>query len=137
MIDPAILFSDDNLTIRTTRLVLRPLKRDDAEALFAVFRDAEAMRFWSSPPHGSRLVTAEMIDRVNEAFAAGDGVEWAITRGDDDVCVGKIGHWRWQRAHSRSEVGFIVRRDLWRQGLAAEALAAVVDWLIAETVRGL
>jgi RimJ/RimL family protein N-acetyltransferase len=128
MIDPQSLLTDEHLTIATARLRLRPMRRDDAEGLFLVFCDAQAMRYWSSPPHGSPLVTAEVIERAQMAFFAGDGIEWAITRADDDTAVGKIGHWRWQRAHSRSEVGFILRRDLWGQGLGAEALAAVVEW---------
>jgi RimJ/RimL family protein N-acetyltransferase len=128
MIDPSTLLTDDKLTLTTARLRLRPLRRDDAEALFLVFCDAQAMRYWSSPPHGSPLLTAEVIERAQMAFIAGDGIEWAITRAGDDTAVGKLGHWRWQRAHSRSEVGFILRRDLWGQGFAAEALAAVVDW---------
>jgi [ribosomal protein S5]-alanine N-acetyltransferase len=128
MIDPTTLLTDDKLTIATARLRLRPMRRDDAEALFLVFCDAQAMRYWSSPPHGSPLLTAEVIERAQMAFIAGDGIEWAITRAGDDTAIGKIGHWRWQRTHSRSEVGFIVRRDLWGQGIAAEALGAVVDW---------
>jgi RimJ/RimL family protein N-acetyltransferase len=128
VIDPATLLTDPQLTIATARLRLRPMRRDDAEGLFLVFCDAQAMRYWSSPPHGSPLLTAEVIERAQMAFMAGDGIEWAITRADDDTAIGKIGHWRWQRAHSRSEVGFILRRDLWGQGFAAEALGAVVDW---------
>jgi [ribosomal protein S5]-alanine N-acetyltransferase len=128
MIDPTTLITDDKLTIATARLRLRPMRRDDAEGLFLVFCDAQAMRFWSSPPHGSPLLTAEVIERAQVAFMAGDGIEWAITLAGDDTAVGKIGHWRWQRAHSRSEVGFILRRDLWGQGIASEALAAVADW---------
>jgi RimJ/RimL family protein N-acetyltransferase len=128
MIDPITLVTDDKLAIATARLRLRPMRRDDAEGLFLVFSDAQAMRFWSSPPHGSPLVTVEVIERAQMAFLAGEGIEWAITRAGDDTAVGKIGHWRWQRPHSRSEVGFILRRDLWGQGLGAEALAAVVDW---------
>jgi len=128
MIDPSTLLTDDKLTMATARLRLRPMRRDDAEALFLVFCDGQAMRYWSSPPHGSPLLTVEVIERAQMAFIAGDGIEWAITRSDDDTAVGKIGHWRWQRAHSRSEVGFILRRDLWGQGLGAEALDAIVRW---------
>jgi ribosomal-protein-alanine N-acetyltransferase len=102
--------------------------RDDSNALFDVFRDGETMRYWSSPPHSSPLATTEVIERARDAFVSGAGIEWAITLAGDDVAVGKIGHWRWQRAHSRSEVGFILRRDLWRRGIATEALAAVVEW---------
>jgi RimJ/RimL family protein N-acetyltransferase len=128
MIDPITLVTDDKLAIATARLRLRPMRRDDAEGLFLVFSDAQAMRYWSSPPHGSPLVTLEVIERAQMAFLAGEGIEWAITRAGDDTAVGKIGHWRWQRPHSRSEVGFILRRDLWGQGFAVEALGAVIDW---------
>jgi len=128
MIEPLTLVTDDKPAIATARLRLRPMRRDDAEGLFLVFSDAQTMRYWSGPPHGSPLVTVEVIERAQMAFLAGEGIEWAITRAGDDTAVGKIGHWRWQRPHSRSEVGFILRRDLWGQGLAVEALGAVIDW---------
>ena len=131
MIDPASLLPEPP-RLTTRRLCLRPLRAGDAEPLFAVFSDAETMRWWSSPPHDSPVVTAEVIERARASFYGGDGVEWAITLADDERAVGKIGHWRWQRAHSRSEVGFILRRDLWRRGLMTEALGAVIDWGFAQ-----
>jgi ribosomal-protein-alanine N-acetyltransferase len=129
LIDPGFLLPEPP-TLKSTRLLLRPLRAGDAESLFDVFSDPVAMRWWSSPPHGSPLVTEEMLARAYTSFLAGDGVEWAIVLDGpgDDRAVGKIGHWRWQRAHSRSEVGFILHRDLWRRGLAAEALATAVEW---------
>jgi [ribosomal protein S5]-alanine N-acetyltransferase len=127
VIDPSSLLVDPPV-LTTERLRLRLLRMDDAEALFLCFCDPEAMRFWSSPPHASPSVTAEMIERARASFLAGEGIEWAITRRDNDTAVGKIGHWRWQRAHERSELGFMLRRDQWRQGLAGEALRAVVEW---------
>jgi ribosomal-protein-alanine N-acetyltransferase len=127
VIDPSTLLVDPPV-LHTERLRIRLLRMEDTEPLFLCFCDPEAMRFWSSPPHASPSVTAEMIERARASFLAGEGIEWAITRRGDDMAVGKIGHWRWQRAHSRSEVGFMLRRDLWRQGMAVEALQAVVEW---------
>jgi ribosomal-protein-alanine N-acetyltransferase len=127
VIDPAMLGAQPPV-LETERLRLRGLRIDDVDPLHVVFADPETMRWWSSPPHESPTVTAEMLGRVLAQYAAGAGIEWAITRRAEpgDVAVGKIGHWRWQRAHSRSEVGFVLRRDLWRQGLVTEALRAVV-----------
>jgi len=118
--------------LTTARLRLRGLGIEDVDSLYAVFSDAETMRWWSGPPHATPRVTAEMLGGILAQFANGAGVEWAITRREDGVAIGKIGHWRWQRAHSRSEVGFIVRRDLWGQGLASEALRAVLAWGFGE-----
>jgi RimJ/RimL family protein N-acetyltransferase len=37
-------------TVRTERLLLRPLHADDAEPLFALFSDWEVIRWLSTPP---------------------------------------------------------------------------------------
>jgi RimJ/RimL family protein N-acetyltransferase len=159
VIDPTTLLPAPP-TLATARLRLRPIAAaSDAAAMFAVFSDEEAMRYWSEPPHAAVAATQAMLEKCAASFAAGSGIEWAIVQGGSghgdngggsgggrerasggggreragdgdggggDVAVGKIGLWRWQRAHSRGEIGFILRRDLWRQGLASEALGAVV-----------
>jgi len=115
--------------LRTTRLVLRQLHATDANALFSLFTDPETMKFWSTPPHESISETEAMLRGSAEGVAAGEFIEWGITlRGGDDAVVGKIGHHRWQRMHYRSEVGYILRRDLWGRGLTSEALRAVLDF---------
>lgn len=126
MIDPAVLLADLP-TITTERLTLRVVRTTDAEELFETFRDPEVMKYWSTGPHASPTITAEMIERARASFLSGDGIEFAILDLQKRV-IGKIGHWRWQKAHSRSEIGFILRRDMWQLGLATEALRATVQW---------
>ena len=41
--------SFSNLTLRTDRLLLRPLCEADAPSLFAIFSDPRVMRYWSTP----------------------------------------------------------------------------------------
>ena len=38
------------MLIETDRLVLRPMRMDDAEELFEVFSHPEAMKYWSTLP---------------------------------------------------------------------------------------
>lgn len=127
MTDPRTLPPEPPL-LTTARLRLRALRDDDDAALFAIFSDAETMRYWSSPPHLSIDVTRALVADVRARGVAGKGYEWAITDAGSDVAIGKIGHWQWQEKHSRSEVGFILRRDHWRRGLAVEALTEVVRY---------
>ncbi len=118
-------------TLHTLRLVLRRLEIADAPALFALFSDPETMSHWSTLPHESVAETEAMLRRSAEGVAAGELIEWGITvtgAGASDEVVGKIGHHRWHRQHFRSEVGYILRRDLWGRGLAGEALGAIVDF---------
>lgn len=103
--------------IRTARLTLRRARIEDLDAVHAILGNAQATRFWSTPPHAtieeSRLWLQSMIDAPAEA--------------SDDYLVefegrviGKAGCWR------LPEIGFILHPDFWGRGLAREALDAVI-----------
>ena len=51
-------------TMRTTRLVLRPLRASDAEPLFALFADWEVIRWLSMPPWPYALEDAREFIRA-------------------------------------------------------------------------
>jgi len=109
-------------TLTTARLVLRQLREDDAAALFPVLSDPEVMTWWSSGPHAS---LAETADYVKGNAAEGQGYDcWAITAGDD-VALG------WviliDGKPDVKEVGYILHRDHWGNGIAREAVSRVID----------
>lgn len=109
-------------TLTTNRLVLRALRQDDAEALHAVFSDAETVRWWSSGPHTS---LAQTRDYVAQNATSDDWPTWAITQGDDRA-IGWIVLGR--RRPGVSEIGYILHRDHHRRGLTREAMDAVIDY---------
>lgn len=103
--------------IETPRLRLRPARPDDAEALHAVLSAPQAMLYWSTPPHEdfetTRLWVRAMID-----IPAAKGEDFVVEhRGR---VIGKAGLYRFP------EIGFILHPDSWGQGLAREALEAVL-----------
>ena len=112
--------------ILTPRLKLRRAQPGDAEALHEVFSDPRAMRYWSTPPHAVFEQTLRFVQEMVDA---------STERSDDfvvelgDRVVGKAGCWR------LPELGYILHPDLWGQGLAREALQAVVARMFH--VRGL
>jgi RimJ/RimL family protein N-acetyltransferase len=95
--------------------------QSDAPALFAIFGDEEAMRFWQRPAVTRLAVVEEM---VREQIAAHDLCRyWTVWRQDDAIgsCDLSFIH----RAEGHAQTGFLFRRDQWGQGLAREAMAAV------------
>ena len=102
--------------IRTARLVLRPVRDDDLDALFAIYSDPEVMRY-VNVPHPDRARTAQMIERIRAAHAE-TGLEYVVERNGD--LIGKAGLWTF------SEIGYAFRRDFWGQGYGREAVGAVV-----------
>ncbi len=111
--------------ILTPRLRLRRARIEDAEPLFEVFRDPRAMRYWSTPPHPDLEETRRFVQAMVEA--PGDISDDFVIERDGRV-VGKAGCWR------LPEVGYILHPDLWGQGLAREAMQAVIGRMFQ--VRG-
>ncbi len=79
------------------------------------------MRFWSQEAHRRLDETAAFLDRMIAANAAGH--DFVLEH--DERAVGKAG------AYALPEVGFLLRRDLWGQGLATEAMEAVIPHIFA------
>ncbi len=109
-------------TLRTKRLLLRRADAADLDALHAIMADHETMRYWSSTPHTDRETTRAFLASMIPG-PDGQGDEFVIEH--QGVCIGKVGMWR------PSEIGFILARAYWGQGLATEALTAFVSYAFA------
>jgi len=109
--------------IVTDRLVLRPARLDDAGALHAVFIRPEAMTWWSSPPHETLDQTRAWLDSM--IAHQHSGLDFLIER--DGQVIGKAGFF------AAPDIGYILHPDHWGQGLAREAVVAVLDRLFALT----
>ncbi len=103
--------------IRTRRLLLRPVRDRDLEALFTIYSDPRVMRYINLP-HPDRARTARMIEGIRASHAE-TGLEFVVER--DGALVGKAGLWK------LAEIGYAFHPDQWGQGIAREAVGAVVD----------
>lgn len=108
--------------IRTPRLRLRRARMSDLDDLFAVFSDPRAMRYWDTPPHADIAPTRRWLAAMM-ALPPGASDDFVIER--DGRVIGKAGCWR------IAEIGFILHPDHWRQGIATEALAAILPHVFA------
>lgn len=104
--------------IVTPRLRLRHARPDDLVDMHAVLSDPRATRWWSTPPHASLNETRVWLESMIAGNAAGAD-DFVIER--DGRVIGKAGFWR------LPEIGYILHPDHWGQGLAAEAVGAVID----------
>lgn len=109
-------------TLRTARLVLRQAVWADLEAVHRFMSDPRAMRYWSRPEHETLEETRHWLGFLVDQ--APDGRDWLVEK--DGAVIGKAGAW------ALPEVGFILHPDHWGQGLAHEAMAAVIAALEAE-----
>jgi len=111
----------------TPRLRLRAPVDADVPALFAIFRDPEAMRYWTTPAMTNLAEADALLRDIHHHAEAGTLFQWGIARREDDEVIGTSTLFRIDEEHRRCELGYILRRDHWGRGLAHEALTAVVN----------
>ncbi len=107
--------------LRTTRLLLRPLRADDAAALSGYRSDPEVARYQSWEAPFSRAQADRLIGR---ARTHRDGTpdawrQWALERVEDGRLVGDLGV-RVYDDGRQAEVGFTIAAEWQRQGYALE-----------------
>lgn len=108
--------------IRTNRLMLRQASWDDLDAVHRIMSDPQAMRYWSRPEHETLEETRHWLGFLVDQ--APDSRDWLIEK--DGMVIGKAGAWQ------LPEVGFLLDPEHWGQGLALEAMSAVIAALEAE-----
>ena len=111
--------------LRTPRLLIRPLRQDDAEALHELFSDPEAMRFLAedlpATVDESRQWVETKIDRQEwEGLSL-----WAVVERETGRVVGDAGL-QWEEIDGRREVdlGCRIIRRYWSRGYGTEAAEA-------------
>ena len=110
--------------IETKRLILRPLNRDDAAAIYAYAKDPHVGPPAGWLPHVSSKETHEFIDYIIERRKSGQPGPWSIYHREDRQVIGTI------ELHSfkefKAEIGFALSKDYWQQGIMTEAAKAVL-----------
>lgn len=122
--------------LHTERLVLRPMRQDDAEALHPMYSDVEANTYGSHP---ATTTIEESRERLAKALADTAWRAWAITlKGDDTALgtalIGTVASYE-KRQGKVTEIGYILSRQYWGRGYVTEAVTALIDQLFAEGQR--
>jgi len=109
-------------SLKTERLLLRPIRSDDADALYPVFADETVMRWWASAPHQS---PEETTSYVSANCAEPYSPTWAITQHGDDLAMGWVV--LLPRREGLREIGYILNPNHWGSGIAREAVSRVIE----------
>lgn len=129
---PADPFRDGLPILDGGSVRLRPMRPDDAEALWAVFSDAHALRYWSHEPFESRADVGEYLAQRVRGVAERTSFTWAVADAATDVLAGAVTLYDWDRQHRRAGIGFILGRAHWGRGMASDAVRAVLAFAFAE-----
>lgn len=113
--------------METNRILLRPWRDDDAEALFKYASDPEVGPRAGWPPHQSVEESREIIRTV-----FGGETMWAVEWKETGEAIGCVGYLpaassNLQIDENQCEVGYWIAHPYWGKGICTEALQLVID----------
>lgn len=118
--------------IETDRLHLRAWRRHEAAAYHAVAAQAGVAAMLGSAP--TLIESRARIGRQNASLAANGFCFWAVERAGDRRVIGWCGlQFLPEALGGEVEIGWAIAPDLWGQGYAREAAAAVLGRAWATT----
>ncbi|MDR3085907.1 MAG: GNAT family N-acetyltransferase [Christensenellaceae bacterium] len=120
-------------TLESQRLILRAFERSDAEAMFKNWAgDEEVTRFLSWPAHQSVRASEAVLGAWVSRYGDERAYQWAIVPKELGEPIGSIAAVKVKDEIAAVEIGYCIGRNWWRQGIASEALAALLRFFFEE-----
>lgn len=120
------------IIIETERLKLRPIKVEEAEHVYNTWTgDDEVSKYMRWSTHKSVEETKQWIKMEQENCKKDNYFDWGIELKQTGKLIGSIG------AHyvpelDRHEIGYVIAKKYWRQGLVTEAAENMLNYLANE-----
>ena len=110
----------------TPRLLLRRLQKKDYLDMHDYSRDSEVTKFLTWEPHPDPHYTMRYLSFIIPKYRSGEFHDWAVIHLETGKMIGTCGFTSFNYMHNSAEIGYVLNRNYWGRGLAAEAIRAVM-----------
>ncbi|HEX9494386.1 MAG TPA: GNAT family protein [Candidatus Limnocylindria bacterium] len=114
--------------VTTDRLALRRVRQSDLDDIYAYASDPDVSRYTSWAPHTSPDETRQFVRRVLDAYLEKRVANWGIELKAERKLIGMGGYVWWDPLQSAAELGYVIGKPYWGQGLMTEAVKAMIDF---------
>ena len=121
-------------TLETERLILRPFREDDAQAMYDNWAsDPEVTKYLTWPVHTSAEASRGLLRDWESRYAEPDYYNWTITlKAQGDMPIGSIAVVHKDDSTEMVHIGYCIGKAWWKQGIMSEALAALIRFFFEE-----
>ena len=113
------------VNVSSARVTVRAVEEGDIDDLLEVNGDPEVTRFLPYPTWQSRDDGLAWLKRMRALEETGACRQLVVERNADRKVIGTVLLFRFDSGSARAELGFVLGRAHWGQGLMREALEAV------------
>lgn len=116
-------------TLETKRLLLRKYKKEDMDDLYEYASDEEVTRYLTFETYKNMEDANQYIQTLLEKYRNGNEVlPWAIEWKQNHKMIGSIGINQWDIENYYIQIGYVLNKKYWNQGIMTEALKTVIDF---------
>ena len=112
--------------LETERLILRRMRVGDEQDMYEYARRSEVTRYLLWSPHPDLIYTRDYLRYLATRYATGSFYDWAIVLKSNSRMIGTCGFTSFDHAHDAAEIGYVLNPDYRGQGIAPEAVRAVL-----------
>lgn len=117
-------------SFETQRTLLRPIERDDAEAIFLGYSGSPtATRFINFRRHQSRAEAAQFAERCVRCWKDQSAYPWAVISKGANEFMGVV---ELSVDPPQADFGYIFGDRFWAKGFGTEATKPIVGWAYAQ-----
>lgn len=116
--------------IETNRLLLRKFVLKDVESMFNNWaKDPENVKYLGWATHKNIDTTYKILNEWLNSYAKNNYFKWCITLKVKDEAIGDISIISLLEKEACGEIGYVLSKKYWNNGIMTEALIAVIDFL--------
>ena len=119
---PKLNFPETMPAMESKRLTFSLLEEKDAQALFALRSNTEAMQYLDRPKAKSIDDALAMIHSLKQSGLDKTAFQWGIFLKSSGNMIGTIGLYRIAADNAKTEIGYMFFPEYWRQGFASESM---------------
>ncbi|SDN63724.1 GNAT family N-acetyltransferase [Alkalicoccus daliensis] len=114
-------------SFETPRLILRKVELSDLDDIYAFSSDPEVAHHMTWSVNQSKEETyRNYVEPVLRDYQTGESGDWVIVHMEDEKVIGACSFVKWENSHEKAEIGFVLHKDYWGQGIATEAVREIV-----------
>lgn len=114
-------------SMRTDRLLLRPITPEDKQNIYKGLSHPDVIKFYGVSFHSLEATEEQMI-WYRELQENETGIWWAICSTDGQTFYGAGGFNDLSKQHKKAEIGFWLLPAFWGKGLMQEALPLICNY---------
>ncbi|MGB0430913.1 MAG: GNAT family N-acetyltransferase [Bacteroidia bacterium] len=116
--------------LETERCKLREFAVSDLDEFYAIRTDAEVRKYIAKDLDPNKAFTKTVLDDIIKAFDAHQTINWVIENKQTGDFMGSVGYWRFDKEHSRAEIGYSIKKKYWAKGFMTEILRCILPFAI-------